>query len=98
MFEGLTFEGLTFEGLTARGGDLEVDFLTTRGTPPESLLLFRGKVGTDDLRASGWLWRDVAGPGLENVDDMLLRARAGIGNWNQLTPRVLFSAGSSVIG
>lgn len=102
MFEGLTFEGLTFEGpafegLAARGGDLEDDFLTTRGTPPESLWLLRGKFGTDDLRASGWLWRDVAGPGLENVDEMLLRARAGIGNWNQLTPRVV-SAGSSVIG
>lgn len=87
------------EGLTARGGDLEDDFLTTRGTPPESLMLFRGKLGADDLRASGWLWRDVAGPGLENVDEMLLRARAGIGNWNQLTPRVVSAAGcSSVIG
>lgn len=43
-------------------------------------MLFRGKLGADDRRASGWLWRDVAGPGLENVDEMLLRARAGIGN------------------
>lgn len=103
-------------GLTARGGDLEDDFLTTRGTPPELLLLSCcsipsfcgllssssilsccGILGTDDLRASGWLWRDVAGPGLENVDEKLLRAKAGIGNWNQLVPRVL-SAASSAIG
>lgn len=55
-------------------------------------------LGAVDLRASGWLWRDVAGPGLENVDERLLRARtAGIGNWNQLTPR-LVSETSSVIG
>ena len=93
-----SFVGLMFEGLTARGGDLEDDFLTTRGTPPESLMLFRGKLGADDLRASGWLWRDVAGPGLENVDEMLLRARAGIGSWNQLTPRVVSAGCSSIIG
>lgn len=68
-----------------------------RGTPPESLLLCWGKLGTDDLRASGWLWRDVAGPGLESVDERLVCAMAGIGNWNQLTPRVV-SGASSVIG
>lgn len=54
-------------------------------------------LGAVDLRASGWLWRDVAGPGLENVDERLLRASVGIGNWNQLTPR-LTSATSSVMG
>lgn len=85
--------------LTTRRGDLEDGFLTTRGTPPESLLLFLdwGMLGAVDLRVSGWLWRDVAGPGLENVDPRLLCARAGIGSWNQRLPRVS-SAASSVMG
>ena len=76
------------EGLTRRGGNREDAFLTTRGTPPGFLLLllFCGIPGTD-----------VAGPGIENVDERLVCAWTGIGSWNQLRPRVV-SATSSVLG
>jgi hypothetical protein len=75
--------------LAARGADLEESsgFLMTRGTPPEPGRSLPGSgwglLGAADLRVSGWLWREVAGPGAEKVDPRLLCARAGIGSWNQ---------------
>ena len=86
------------EGLIARDGNLEDDLLTTRDTRPlPLLLLFRVGLGPDDVRTSGWLRSGVSRPGLDKVDERLVRARAGMGNRNQLLPRV-GSGGSSAIG